>query len=125
MAGVVTISQKTRNKIIRSVALGKPIKTVCEKYGVSYSMGVKIINQRVEYIMQGHDRNTGESYTSACCQAAVIMLYHPQAQENEVSSIKYCTACNSEAPNRNMFTLGDSELKQFFIRLNAHKTNNQ
>lgn len=66
-------------------------------------------------------RNT----TSLCCRAATRVLYFPNSQENEVRTIRICTACNTEAPKFDMFRDSIEKIEKFFIELNQHKTNNK
>ena len=64
-----------------------------------------------------------DNRTSLCCKAKVITIYQPKAMENEVKTIRVCTACNSEAPILEMFN-DWSKVQQFFVDIHAHKTNN-
>ena len=61
--------------------------------------------------------------TSLCCKATVTTIYNPKSYENEVRTIRVCTACNSEAPNLDLFN-DWNKVTQFFIDLHAHTTNN-
>ena len=60
--------------------------------------------------------------SSLCCHATVTIFHQPNAMENEVSEIKICTACNSEAPRIGMFQ-DWTKVPLIFIEMNAHKTN--
>lgn len=62
--------------------------------------------------------------SSLCCHASITTVYNPHAMENEVRTIRVCTACNSETPKINMFN-DWNKVPMFFINLNAHKTNNK
>lgn len=63
--------------------------------------------------------------TSLCCRASTRVIYCPQSQENEVRTIRICTACQTEAPKLEMFRDVIENVEKFFIEFNRHKAQKQ
>ena len=78
----------------------------------------------LEIFQAKKDKNLPDWNTSLCCHATIVTLEQPNAMENEVSRIRVCTACKTEAPKQWMFN-NIFKIAQFYIDLKAHKTNNQ
>lgn len=62
--------------------------------------------------------------SSLCCHSSITTIYNHEAMENEVRTIRVCSACNSEAPKIDMFQ-DWNKVPQFFIQINSHKTLNK
>lgn len=109
-------------QVLKHIAKNVPMKDIALKFKVSYATIVKIESERVTNIQYNSSKHNN---TSLCCYASTYWLHQPNAMENEYDRIMVCSECQSEAPNEDMFTCSQSQLRNFFIKLNQHKTINK